>query len=246
MAEDEAIFNGAGLTFVGVADDVFDGIELLADEIPLHPSGKAGTAHAAQFGFFESGEDSVRIARGEQVAQRAVFLAVAVRIGGARDSRRLRVTRMQLFAAGSTTGELLDLVGGNVVENHVVDGDSGGAIAAAEATDIFQLHVLRTCIGETAQQFRAQFAGTIQAAAHVGADVNFRSRRRRKMKMGVETGDTVELVERSLRALRQGFQFRLGQIAAAQLDGSQFVKNHGSVGSRTRAPAVKPRGADKV
>lgn len=46
------------------------------------------------------------------------------------------------------------------------------------------------------------------------------------MKMGIKAGDTVELIERSLRAFRKGFEFRLWQIAETQLYGSQFVKDH--------------------
>ena len=46
------------------------------------------------------------------------------------------------------------------------------------------------------------------------------------MEMRIKTGDTVELVERSLRAFRKGLEFRLGQIPEAQLYGPQFVKDH--------------------
>ena len=46
------------------------------------------------------------------------------------------------------------------------------------------------------------------------------------MEMRIKAGDAMELVKRSLRALRQGFELRLWQIPATQLDGSQFVKDH--------------------
>ena len=46
------------------------------------------------------------------------------------------------------------------------------------------------------------------------------------MKVGVETGDAVELIERSLRALRKGLQLCDRQIPVAQLDGSQIVEDH--------------------
>ena len=58
------------------------------------------------------------------------------------------------------------------------------------------------------------------------------------MKMGIEARDAVQLVERSLRAIGKGFEFRLWQITEAKLYGSQFVEDHRSVGSRC-APAVK-------
>ena len=47
VGEDEAVLDGAGLAFVGVADDVFHGIGLLANQVPLHAGGKARAAHAA-------------------------------------------------------------------------------------------------------------------------------------------------------------------------------------------------------
>ena len=46
------------------------------------------------------------------------------------------------------------------------------------------------------------------------------------MKMRIKAGDTVELVERSLRAFRKGFEFRFWQIPETQLYGPQFVKDH--------------------
>ena len=46
------------------------------------------------------------------------------------------------------------------------------------------------------------------------------------MKVRIKAGDTMELVERSLRAFRKGLEFRLWQIPETQLDGSQFVKDH--------------------
>ena len=46
------------------------------------------------------------------------------------------------------------------------------------------------------------------------------------MKMRIKAGDTVELVERSLRAFRKGFEFRFWQIPETQLYSPQFVKDH--------------------
>ena len=46
------------------------------------------------------------------------------------------------------------------------------------------------------------------------------------MEVRIKAGDAVELVKGSLRAFREGFEFRLWQIPETQLDGSQFVKNH--------------------
>ena len=56
------------------------------------------------------------------------------------------------------------------------------------------------------------------------------------MKMRIKAGDTMELIERSLCALREGLEFRLGQISETQLDHSQFVKDHVD-GSRETPPS---------
>src|SRR5215471_2177505 len=64
-------------------------------------------------------------------------------------------------------------------------------------------------------------------AAHVVADPHLGLGRRRQMKMRIKTGHAVNLVERRLRALGKGFEVRLWQIPVAQLDGPQFVEDHG-------------------
>ena len=239
MGEDEAIFNGAGFALVGVADDVFVRIGLLADKVPLHPGGKTGAAHAAELCFLESGEDRVEIARGDQFAQDAVFLVVGVGVGAAADARGLGMIGMGLLAAGGTARELFDLIGIDGVENRIVDRDGWCAITTAETAYVLQLDFIWTRIGEAARKFGAKITGAIQPAAHVGANQDFGVGRWREMEVRTETGDAVELVERGLRALGQGFEFGLRQIAAPQLDSAQFVEDHRSVGSRIRAPAVK-------
>jgi hypothetical protein len=57
------------------------------------------------------------------------------------------------------------------------------------------------------------------------------------MKMGIEAGYTVDLIEGNLTSLRKAFELRLGQKAVAQLDGSQFVENH-SGWSRVPTPLL--------
>jgi len=44
MGENEAVLDGAGFAFVGVANDVFGSIGLPPDEVPFHPRGKTGAA----------------------------------------------------------------------------------------------------------------------------------------------------------------------------------------------------------
>jgi hypothetical protein len=51
--QDEAVLNGAGFAFIGVADDVFFVAGRVADQFPLQAGGKARAAEAGQPGFFQ-------------------------------------------------------------------------------------------------------------------------------------------------------------------------------------------------
>ena len=46
------------------------------------------------------------------------------------------------------------------------------------------------------------------------------------MEVRIETGHAVNLVERSLRAMRKSFELRLGQETVAKLDGPKVVEDH--------------------
>jgi len=46
--------------------------------------------------------------------------------------------------------------------------------------------------------------------------------------MWIEAGNAVDLIERSVRALRKRFEFRFGQEAVAKLNSSQVVEDHGA------------------
>jgi len=87
MRHDEAVFDRAGLAFIGVADDVFHGVALFADEIPLHAGGKSSSAHAAKFRSLELSEDVVEGSGLHELANDAVFFGIAVRVGFAFDAR---------------------------------------------------------------------------------------------------------------------------------------------------------------
>ena len=234
VIEDEAILDGARLAFVGIADDVFCGVGLLADEVPLHPGGETGATHATKFSLFQGVEDGIEITISDEFAKRAVLFSFGVRIGSAGHAHSLGMRGMQLFAASGATGEPLDVIRREGVEDGVVYRDGGRPIAAAETADILDLNLFRACMGEAAREFGAKLAGTVQAAAHVGADMNFGVRRRREMKMGIKTGEAMNLVEGGLRAPGKGFEFGLGKIAETRLDDSQFIEDHRSVGSRAR------------
>src|SRR5260370_4759982 len=81
VSHDEAVLDGAGLAFIGVADNIFHGIRLLADEIPFHAGGKSGAAHAFQLGGFELREYVVPGLGLNELANNAVLFAFAIGIG---------------------------------------------------------------------------------------------------------------------------------------------------------------------
>jgi hypothetical protein len=53
LMHDVAVLEGAGLGFVGVADEVDRLAALAVDERPLHAAGETGAAAAAQAGLFD-------------------------------------------------------------------------------------------------------------------------------------------------------------------------------------------------
>ena len=224
MSHDKAVFDRAGLAFVGIANDIFHGIGLLSHQIPLHARGKTGATHAAKFGSFKLCQDFVTVARLNQLAHHSIFFAVAVRVCFARNASVLRVGLANFFAAKGPAPDLLGVRSGDIRENLIVDPDRGGAVAAAKAGNITNLHFFRPGTRKAALQFSPQPASSIEMAAHVRANANFRLSRKREMKMRVEAGDAVNLIEGGLCAL--GKPFRLGQKAVAKLDSPKVVEDH--------------------
>src|SRR6266851_359481 len=156
VGHDEAVFDGAGLAFVRVAHDIFNGIGLLANQVPFQAGGKTGAAHAFQFGCLQFCEDIVPGFGLNELARDAVIFVFAIGIGFAGDACLLGM-------------RLANVVG--------------------------------TRINEPALEAGAQLASAVEMAAHVGTDANFGFRRWHEIKMGIETCDAVNLVERRLGAL---------------------------------------------
>ena len=65
------------------------------------------------------------------------------------------------------------------------------------------------------------------------------------MKMRIKARYAMNLIKRSLRALRKRFELRLGQEAVSKLDSPQVVEDHGAVSRVKRAARVflNPRSA---
>src|SRR6266851_3434957 len=161
IGHDEAVLDGAGLAFIGVANNVFHGIGLLADEIPLHAGGKSGAAHAFQFGGFELREYVVPGLGLNEFANDAILFAFAIGIGFAGDACLLAMRLVNIVAADGAAGDLLSMRGGDIGENVIVDGNGRGMVATAETGDITNLNVFSARIGEAALEVRAQFASAV-------------------------------------------------------------------------------------
>jgi len=73
VREDEAIFYCAGLALVGIADNIFHRVELLKHQVPFQAGRKARAAHAAEFRFFERGDDAIPIQGLHQGSRYGVF-----------------------------------------------------------------------------------------------------------------------------------------------------------------------------
>ena len=173
VAENETILDGARLALIGVADDVADGVGLLADQIPLHRGGKSRAAHALQLRFFQRGQQTIPILAGDEAAQNAVLFAVAIGIGSASNASFLRMFEVMMIVAHRLPGQVFDLVGIHMHMDFVVHCNGEGLIAASEAAYVFELHIFRAQAGKTAQEFRAKFTGAVQMATHVVAEANF-------------------------------------------------------------------------
>ena len=112
-------------------------------------------------------------------------------------------------------------------------------IAAAETGDFAEGHLTGVRGGKPLLKLGAQLAGAVQVARHVGADSHVGAQRLGQLKMGIETGDAVDLVKGRLSALGKGLQLCRGQIAAAELDGPQIVEDHSPRLARRSAGSLR-------
>jgi hypothetical protein len=123
-----------------------------------------------------------------------------------------------------------------ICKNLIVYGNRWSVIAPPKAGNIPNLHIFRSRTSETPLKVRTKFTCSIQMAAHVCTNAHVCPCGRREMKVWIETGDAVNLIERSLCALRKPFEFRLRQEAVAKLNSPKIVKDHGAVSRVKKHP----------
>jgi len=99
-----------------------------------------------------------------EIANDAVFFGIAVRVDFAFDARGPWMGLKNFFAANGAASNLFGKRGGDIRENMIVDRSGGSMVAAAEAGNVPDLHVLRAGIGEAALEIGAQFAGAVEMA----------------------------------------------------------------------------------
>src|SRR6266849_4621358 len=142
VCHDDAVFDGAGLAFVRVAHDIFNGIGLLANQVPFQAGGKTGAAHAFQFGCLQFCEDIVPGFGLNELARDAVIFVFAIGIGFAGDACLLGMRLANVVAADGAAGDLLGMRGGHVREDAIVDGNRGSVVAASETGNVANLNVI--------------------------------------------------------------------------------------------------------
>src|SRR5258708_21721111 len=108
---------------------------------------------------------------------------------------------VNLVAADGAARDLLGMRGCDIRENVIVDGNCRSVIAASKTGDVSNLHLASPRGGKATFEIGTQLASAVQVAAHVRADANLGFGWPYQMKMGIETRDTVDLVERRLGAL---------------------------------------------
>ena len=74
----------------------------------------------------------------------------------------------------------------------------------------------------------AKFRGSIQVATQIGADSQVGFGRNGKLKVGIKTGDAVDLVKGSLRSQRKRFELRFWQKAMTSLNSAKVVEDQGA------------------
>jgi hypothetical protein len=130
--------------------------------------------------------------------------------------------------------KLVGVCGGDMLEDFVVHHHGRRFVAPSETRDRPHVHGLFDAVGtisrgagESRFQALEQPCPAVQVAAHVGADAHFRASGRLQIKMGVEAGHALKLVEWNPQAGRHPPELLGREVAMPSLDGSQLVKNWG-------------------
>ena len=188
--EDDVVFAGARLGLVAVDQDVFGLLGLFGYEGPLHAGGESGSAASAQAAGFHGVDDPLG-AFGDGLLDGfvAIELEVLVDVGCAHaeaardyfDFIRMRDEGRHLLhvlslAVAVGFDDLVDLDGGEIVVEVVVDLHGGGPAAGADALDFFQR---KGAVGSDSFMADAELGlaviedlvATAQHAGDVGADL---------------------------------------------------------------------------
>ncbi len=151
------VLAGAGLGFIGIADDVFRLRRILGDERPLHARGKARAAAPAQVGLLHFVDDGLRRHFFERFFQRLITVVLQKHIElvgkpdaeAAADDRSLRrIARVQgargdrfrswMSPSVEFFDDAIELHGREIFVEVVVDLHGRRAGASADAFDFFE------------------------------------------------------------------------------------------------------------
>ena len=226
LRQDEAVFDGARLAFVGVADDVFFRTAAACGRAAISIRWETRAAQAAEAGGFQLLEGGIPVARLHEAADDGVTIGRrGVWIGGAGNA----ATRWRGFGLRSLRDDVanhfLDLRFGEARVDAVVYGDGGSLIAAAEAGNAADGDFRGAEILKAFFQARAQIVAAAKVARHVLANADVRLRWRREAKVRIKAGDSVQAIQGNVNLFRQILQFFSRQVTEPVLDLPQPVED---------------------
>src|SRR5579862_1984308 len=226
MIEDEPVLDGSRLAFIRIADDVFLGSWSFADRVPFKASWKSRAAEAAKTARLELLDNVVKISRLDQLSKRAVRAGVLIRVRCECGSVRLGHTR-ESDSVQRLKYQSLRSRGRDVSKNVIVDGRSGRAVALSQAGDSVDGDILLFLRTEFSLEFRTKRGRAAQVARQIGTHPHAHLRRWFQMKVRIEIGDAVDLIERQVRRFRERLQLLRGQISVLGLNRPKAIENVG-------------------
>src|SRR3990172_2281605 len=214
LLQEDAVLERSGLALVGVADDVLWRRRLLPDQFPLEPRLESRPAHSPEASGLERRDHLIR-GLGPRLIGRERLATLSVRIHAPLAGRR---GGLAVFLG--MPGHVGHAFGGDGADGDAIDHRGGGPVAAAEAGDLLDLHVLLAI--EKRLDLRAPRLAAGEEAGDVAAECDLHAGRRRCPEMGVEGDDLLEAVERHAQPLGGVAQVFLAKISALSLEPVQL------------------------
>ena len=205
FVEDHPVFEGPRFALVRIADHVLRPPRLTGHHFPFAARGKPGPAHPPQHAVLEFLQSMGR--RGRRFGQGAdggvVFGRVVVRIAPETATHLGQRVGQSGGVAVDDPCHAIDLGERKRGQGHIVDGDGGGRVAAAQAGHLVDLHVVAP--GQACGQLGLLGGTTRHGTDHVAAHLHRCGRRRSAAEVRVVTDQLFQPI--------QGHVVPLGNLA---------------------------------